>query len=137
MKEQTRMQLRNTLHLDPPSPDTEENRISVENANKRFGKVVVWNTFKEVEDIVSGQMIMSLEPVDNFIQTKVDAVTATLGVNSDRTGAQVEPEPEPEPEPEVKSASIPEDMVCPHCGSKARTETSYLKNHGDNCLHKT
>lgn len=28
----------------------------------------------------------------------------------------------------------PTDLVCPHCGAKARTIESYNKNHGDNCF---
>jgi hypothetical protein len=132
MKDKNRMKSRNTLHLDPPSPDTEENRKSVVDNNKKFGKTVVWNTFEVVENLVAGQTISSSVPLADFIQTKKDDISATLGVNEELLSAQ----PEPEPEPDVEAVKIPEDLVCPHCGSKARTETSYLKNHGDNCLHK-
>lgn len=58
---------------------------------------------------------------------------------------------EPEPKIEVKDVKapvsdsksktntkatkgIPKDLVCPHCGVKARTTSSYKKNHGDNCM---
>lgn len=34
---------------------------------------------------------------------------------------------------EPETPDIPEDRVCPHCGTKARTDSSYLKNHGENC----
>jgi hypothetical protein len=37
---------------------------------------------------------------------------------------------------EKKESEIPEDLVCPHCNAKARTESSYMKNHGDNCSMK-
>lgn len=36
---------------------------------------------------------------------------------------------------EVKP-DLPEDLKCPHCNSKARTEASYIKNHGDKCFAK-
>lgn len=28
---------------------------------------------------------------------------------------------------------IPEERLCPHCGSRARTDISYINNHGKNC----
>ncbi|AUS02048.1 hypothetical protein NVP3058O_130 [Vibrio phage 3.058.O._10N.286.46.B8] len=34
---------------------------------------------------------------------------------------------------EVKKTDLPEDLLCPHCGTKARTEKSYKNNHGDKC----
>ena len=37
--------------------------------------------------------------------------------------------------PPLELPSIPEDLVCPHCGVTARTEKSYRRNHGDLCLH--
>jgi hypothetical protein len=137
MKEMSKMEKRNTLHLDPPSPDTEENRKSVVENNKKFGKTVVWNTFEVVENLVAGTVISTANPVDKFLEIK-DGISAQMGVNSEHLGVHVEPDDKDkdEPEPDVDSVKIPEDLVCPHCGSKARTETSYLKNHGDNCLHK-
>lgn len=38
-----------------------------------------------------------------------------------------------EPLPQIRE-SVPEDLKCPHCGSKAKTKASYIKNHGDNCI---
>ena len=43
---------------------------------------------------------------------------------------------EPEIEVKVDESAVPEDLVCPHCEAKARSESSYLKNHGDNCSMK-
>lgn len=37
------------------------------------------------------------------------------------------------PTKEVNS-ELPDDLLCPHCGTKARTEKSYRKNHGDKCF---
>lgn len=37
---------------------------------------------------------------------------------------------------EEPKSDLPEDLKCPHCNSKARTEASYIKNHGDNCFAK-
>lgn len=31
---------------------------------------------------------------------------------------------------------VPKDLICPHCSATARTEDSYKKNHGDNCIRK-
>ena len=33
----------------------------------------------------------------------------------------------------LMSPDVPEKLICPHCGAKARTESSYIKNHGANC----
>ena len=33
-------------------------------------------------------------------------------------------------------AELPEGLICPHCKAVARTEKSYLKNHGENCARK-
>ena len=37
---------------------------------------------------------------------------------------------------EETTHDFPEDLKCPHCNSKARTEASYLRNHGDACFSK-
>ena len=37
---------------------------------------------------------------------------------------------------EETTQDFPEDLKCPHCNSKARTEASYLRNHGDACFSK-
>ena len=33
-----------------------------------------------------------------------------------------------------KKSKVPDDLVCPKCGIKARTEESYTKNHGAKCF---
>ena len=38
--------------------------------------------------------------------------------------------------PTEPKAELPKDLNCPHCGATARTEKSYIKNHGDNCSRK-
>lgn len=35
--------------------------------------------------------------------------------------------------PKVRVSDIPEDYLCPHCGTKARSKASYINNHGDKC----
>ena len=130
MKPMSRMQKRNTLHLDPPVPDTEENRKLVVDSNKVFGKTVIWNAFAVTQNLVAGVAISTADPVDNFIETK-DDISAQIGVAPHLLG-----EHEPVAEPVAEPVEFPDDLICPHCGSKARTEKSYLKNHGDNCLHK-
>lgn len=37
---------------------------------------------------------------------------------------------------EETTHDFPEDLKCPHCNSKARTEASYSRNHGDACFSK-
>jgi hypothetical protein len=37
---------------------------------------------------------------------------------------------------DVTKVLVPKDLNCPHCGAVARTEKSYIKNHGDNCVRK-
>ena len=37
---------------------------------------------------------------------------------------------------EETTHDFPEDLKCPHCLSKARSEASYLRNHGDACFSK-
>tara|TARA_R110000824_G_scaffold167837_2_gene344885 strand:+ start:139 stop:504 length:366 start_codon:yes stop_codon:yes gene_type:complete len=34
---------------------------------------------------------------------------------------------------ESTDAVIPSDLTCPHCNATARSEKSYIKNHGENC----
>lgn len=38
------------------------------------------------------------------------------------------------PEQVESNPNLPTDLVCPHCGTKARTEKSYNNNHGDKCF---
>mgnify|MGYP000106075629 FL=1 len=38
------------------------------------------------------------------------------------------------PEQVESNGDLPKDLLCPHCGTKARTEKSYNNNHGDKCF---
>ena len=139
---QTRMEKRNTLQLPVPDPDSPEIRQSIIDHNRAFGKTVLFaDGMTTTVDVVAGQSITSPEPIkletkdedepeDEPVSDIVETIESDVETLKD-------PEPEDEPVSEKDPEPIfPEDLICPHCGSKARSEASYLKNHGDSCFHK-
>ena len=118
----TRFQKRNQLRLDPPVPDTEKARAHTEAHHKQFGKTVVWNNGQEIKvtDKVAGQEIT----------TKIITPEETKELPEDVVIDGIEGSDGPDG---AEGMQVPEDLKCPHCGSTARTESSYIKNHGTNC----
>jgi hypothetical protein len=93
---------------------------------KDRGLTVVWNG-KETVEVASQEITISTPPV---IEIKPDLVTNTPVIE-----ASVESPVIPEVVEEV-SVNFPDELLCPHCSVRARTEASYSKNHGDNCHQK-
>lgn len=114
------------------------------------------------EDLLENKSIESTQMIENETSkepSKEDFVDLINGESSEGEKAPesspVEPEviaePKEEGEKELKveledksikepieetKVDVPENLKCPHCGATARTEKSYIKNHGDNCARK-
>lgn len=75
---------------------------------------------------------LDAEAINNVIEVSDTPVIETVDVEVEVSEVKKIEVPV-KPVIETKTSKIPDDLVCPHCEAKARTEKSYIKNHGDNC----
>lgn len=100
------------------------------------------------EEDLSGVEIKA-EPINHDPVPEIETKVFSPQFSSPEFQTEPEPEIEVKEDAEVTKApvsdsnsktktkttkGIPKDLVCPHCGVKARTVSSYKKNHGDNCM---
>jgi len=74
---------------------------------------------------------------------KVATELAVEAIQVEVKQVEVKPEPTAPTAPIIEEVieeetthNLPEDLKCPHCLSKARSESSYRRNHGDACFSK-
>ena len=100
---------------------------------------------KDVNELVKEPIAPTPKPDFEYaltlVESELDKYAATFGCNLDGRKSLTKLRTEfaefcgvewnaPE---EDKASDLPEDLECPHCGTKARSEKSYIKNHGDKC----
>lgn len=135
-RNEARFNKRNQLRLDVPSPDSVEAREITSSHHKKFGKEVIWvsdvsvSTATPVTDIVNGSKITAnvVNDIKTKAEPKVDVVDTIKNIDTVKVVKK-----------EIikkKLPAVPKTLICPHCGSKAQTKQSFLKNHGDSCMQK-
>jgi hypothetical protein len=100
------------------------------------------------EEDLSGVEI-KIQPIKHEPVPEIETKVFSPQFNSPEIQTEPEPKIEVKEVTEVTKAPVsdsrsktktkatkgtPKDLVCPHCGVKARTASSYKKNHGDNCM---
>jgi hypothetical protein len=113
---------RNTIHLDPPNPDSEEERARQEAHHASFGKFISWNDTPVEEEDHS-------EDEDDNLDSEEE-------LDSEEDSEEELDSEDEDSDEQEEEFQFPDELLCPHCGARARTEASYLKNHGDNCHQK-
>lgn len=115
------------------------------NAVHEESKVPVKEPAKNVNDVVKQPKVDAPKPdfehALTLSEADLDKYAATFGCNLDgrksltdlRTEFAAFCGVEWSEEPTTSNTDLPADLECPHCGTKARTEKSYMKNHGDKC----